>query len=80
MWLEGMVRSCTFEPCFIKLPLSVSILNGIIMKVKDVVFMCLDLAKASTSDDSYLNESHVVFLCKKYRAFLLKKEQDKEIG
>lgn len=47
------------------------------MKVKDIVYMCLDLAKASTSDDSYLVEEHVIFLCKKYRAFLIKKEQDK---
>ena len=50
------------------------------MKVKDIVYMCLDLAKASTSDDSFLNEDHCVFLCKKYRSFLLKKEQEKEKG
>ena len=48
------------------------------MKVKEIVYMCLDLAKASTSDDSYLTEEHVIFLCKKYRSFLIKKEQDKE--
>lgn len=48
------------------------------MKVKEIVYMCLDLAKASTSDDSYLTEDHVIFLLKKYRSFLIKKEQDKE--
>lgn len=40
--------------------------------------MCLDLAKAATSDDSFFTEDHVFFLCRKYRAFLIKKEQDKE--
>jgi hypothetical protein len=40
--------------------------------------MVLDLAKAATSDDSFYTEDHVIFLCKKYRAFLIKKEQDKE--
>ena len=48
------------------------------MKAKDIVYICLDLAKSSTSDDSYLNEDHALFLLKKYRAFLIKKEQDKE--
>lgn len=48
------------------------------MKVKEIVYACLDLAKAGTSDDSYYTEEHVLFLCKKYRAFLIKKEQDKE--
>ena len=48
------------------------------MKVKDIVYMILDLAKSSNSDDSYITEDHIVFLCKKYRAFLIKKEQDKE--
>lgn len=48
------------------------------MTVGEIVYMCLDLAKASTSDDSYLNESHCLFLLKKYRAFLIKKEHDKE--
>lgn len=40
--------------------------------------MILDLAKASTSDDAFFTEDHVIFLCKKYRAFLIKKEQEKE--
>lgn len=40
--------------------------------------MCLDLAKASTSDDSFWTEDHVIFLIKKYRSFLIKKEQEKE--
>lgn len=40
--------------------------------------MVLDLAKAATSDDSFWTEEHVIFLLKKYRSFLIKKEQDKE--
>ena len=48
------------------------------MKAKEIVYSCLDLSKASTSDDSYITEDLVLFLCKKYRAFLIKKEQDKE--
>ena len=47
------------------------------MKVKEIVYMVLDLAKTSVSDDSYLNEDHALFLCRKYRAFLIKKEQEK---
>lgn len=50
------------------------------MKVSELVYSILDLAKAAASDDSYLTEEHVLFLCKKYRAFLLKKEQEKEKG
>ena len=48
------------------------------MKAKEIVYMVLDLARAASSDDSYLTEDHALFLCKKYRAFLIKKEQDKE--
>ena len=48
------------------------------MLVKDIVFMCLDLSKAYTSDDSFFTPEHVIFLLKKYRAFLIKKEQEKE--
>lgn len=48
------------------------------MLVKELVYSCLDLAKASTSDNSFWTEEHVLFLCKKYRAFLIKKEHDKE--
>ena len=50
------------------------------MLVKDLVYAILDLAKASTSDDSFYVEEHVIFLLKKYRSFLIKKEQDKEKG
>ena len=48
------------------------------MKVSELVYAILDLAKAATSDDSFFTEEHVIFLCKKYRSFLIKKEQDKE--
>lgn len=48
------------------------------MLVKELVYMCLDLAKAATSDDAFWTEEHVIFLCKKYRSFLIKKEKDKE--
>lgn len=48
------------------------------MLVKEIVYMVLDLAKANTSDDSFFTEEHVVFLLKKYRSFLIKKEQDKQ--
>lgn len=48
------------------------------MLVKDIVYMCLDLAKAATSDDSFFTEEHVIFLLKKYRSLLIKKEKDKE--
>ena len=48
------------------------------MKAKEIVYICLDLAKVGTSDDSYLTEDHALFLCKKYRAFLIRKEQEKE--
>ena len=47
------------------------------MLVKEIVYMVLDLAKANTSDDSFFNEDHVLFLLKKYRSFLIKKEQEK---
>lgn len=49
------------------------------MLVKEIVYMVLDLAKAYTSDDSYFNEDHVIFLLKKYRSFLIKKEQEKKV-
>ena len=48
------------------------------MKVAELVYSCLDLSKAATSDDSWITEEHVIFLLKKYRSFLIKKEQDKE--
>ena len=48
------------------------------MKVSEIVYAILDLAKAATSDDSFFTEDHVIFLAKKYRSFLIKKERDKE--
>lgn len=48
------------------------------MVTSELVYSILDLAKAATSDDSFYTEEHVLFLCKKYRSFLIKKEQDKE--
>ena len=48
------------------------------MLVKEIIYSILDLAKAATSDDSFLTEDFIIFLCKKYRAFLIKKERDKE--
>lgn len=48
------------------------------MLVKELVYMALDLAKAATSDDSFFTEEHVIFLLKKYRSFLIKKEQEKQ--
>jgi hypothetical protein len=48
------------------------------MLVKDIVFMVLDLSKAYVSDDSFYTPEHVIFLLKKYRSFLIKKEQEKE--
>lgn len=50
------------------------------MLVKELVYSILDLAKAATSDDSFYTEDFVLFLCKKYRAFLIKKEQEKNKG
>ena len=50
------------------------------MKVSEIIYMVLDLAKAATSDDSFFTEDHALFLCKKYRAFLIKKEQEKNKG
>lgn len=47
------------------------------MLVKDFVYYILD-AIHNISDDSIINEDHVVFLMKKYRSFLIKKEIDKE--
>lgn len=48
------------------------------MTVREITFMCLDLAKANSSDDSFWTEDHVIFLLKKYRSFLIKKEQEKQ--
>ena len=49
------------------------------MKVNEICYMVLDLLKSS-GDDSFYVEEHVIFLLKKYRTFLIKKEQDKEKG
>lgn len=40
------------------------------MKVEEIVYYCLDAIKAF-SDDSYVNEEHIVFLISKYRTKLL---------
>ena len=40
------------------------------MKVNEIVYYCLDAIKAF-SDDSYVNEDHIVFLLSKYRGYLL---------
>lgn len=48
------------------------------MTVREIIFAILDLSKSSTSDDSFITEELVFFLCKRYRAFLVKKERDKE--
>ena len=48
------------------------------MKIKEIVYIVLDLAKAASSDDSFFTEDHALFLCRKYRALLIKKEQDKK--
>lgn len=47
------------------------------MLVKEVVYQVLDELK-SVSDDSFWTEEHIIFLIKKYRSFLIKKEQEKE--
>ena len=47
------------------------------MLVKELIYMVLDELKGF-SDDYIYTEDHVLFLCKKYRSFLIKKEQDKE--
>lgn len=49
------------------------------MSVREIIYMVLDLAKASTSDDSFFTEDHVLFLLKKYRSFLIRKEQERKI-
>lgn len=49
------------------------------MLVKELIYQILDELKIH-SDDSYITEEHVIFLCKKYRSLLIKREQDKEKG
>ena len=43
------------------------------MLVKEVVYQVLDELK-SVSDDSFWTEEHIIFLIKKYRSFLIKKD------
>lgn len=47
------------------------------MVTKELVYQILDEVKL-ISDDSVFTEDHVIFLIKKYRSFLIKKEQEKE--
>lgn len=47
------------------------------MLVKEIVYYLLDSVK-SLSDDSTITEDHVLFLVKKYRNMLVKRELDKE--
>lgn len=47
------------------------------MLVKEITYMILDLLKA-TSDDSFFTEDHIIFLIKKYRSFLIRKEMEKQ--
>ena len=47
------------------------------MTLRELVFLVLDELKIN-SDDSFINEDHVVFLINKYRSFVLKKELEKE--
>ncbi len=49
------------------------------MLVKEIVYSVLDLLKG-TSDDFTYTEDFVLFLCKKYRSLLIRKEQEKERG
>ena len=48
------------------------------MLVKELIYSVLDLSKAASSDDSWVTEDFIIFLCKKFRALLIKKEQEKE--
>lgn len=48
------------------------------MLVKELVYSILDLCKLSSTDDQFYTEEHIIFLAKKYRSFLIKKEQEKE--
>lgn len=47
------------------------------MIVSELIYMILDELQV-TSDDSLYTEGHILFLCKKFRSFLIKKEQEKE--
>lgn len=47
------------------------------MLVKELIYYILDSIKL-ISDDTIITEDHVFYLTKKYRSFLIKKEQEKE--
>lgn len=47
------------------------------MKVSEITYMVMDELKL-LSDDATYTEEHIIFLLKKYRSFLIKKEQEKE--
>lgn len=47
------------------------------MLVRELIYMISDLLKLS-SDDVFYTEEHILFLCKHYRALLIKKEQEKD--
>lgn len=47
------------------------------MLVKELIYYILDSVKI-ISNDSIITEDHVLYLAKKYRSFLIKKEQEKE--
>lgn len=49
------------------------------MKVSEITYLVLDELKL-LSDDATYTEDHIIFLLKKYRSFLIKKEQEKERG
>jgi hypothetical protein len=47
------------------------------MLVKELVYFILDSVKL-ISDDSIITEDHILFLAKKYRSLLIRKEQERE--
>ena len=49
------------------------------MLVKELIYQILDELRLY-SDDATFTEEHVIFLCKKYRSLLIKKDQDKQKG
>lgn len=49
------------------------------MKTGEIIYYVLDAVK-SMSDDSLVNEEHILFLLKKYRSFLIKREQESKKG
>lgn len=45
------------------------------MKINEIIYYCLDAIKA-VSDDSHVNEEHVLFLLSKYRSTLLQQQSN----